>query len=237
MDIQPSAAALANTIDKLFADFGTQLFEFVYYALHPYDRCFQAMDIAMAGARLTSDEIEEMERVLIKQPNELRDRINLIGKYSVTRYRNPQYAARRADHVAWLVSHQPDHPILRSPFCIMEGKGEATYYDLIKVIWLPLIAKHHKNWQIQVNAAHFFYFSDKELSEKCFKRSVELRPNDRRLQGDLALFYALWKGHECEALTEAEKLCVPSAEIRTYFDAMSEIPRLAIQAEKLDRAV
>ncbi|OGF50096.1 MAG: hypothetical protein A2231_09520 [Candidatus Firestonebacteria bacterium RIFOXYA2_FULL_40_8] len=109
----------------------------------------------MDGAKLSEQEIQDLESELEKDINDLKIRAKLIGFYSGKRFTSDSAKKMYQEHVIWLIENKPESElILQGHFVLMEGLDDR--YAYAKGLWIKQIEAHPDNLAIIENAIDYF---------------------------------------------------------------------------------
>ena len=144
--------------------------------LNNLDSMTQSMQVAQ-GSQIDHKQAQELEEKLKMDPNDLDSRIKLLGYYLGKNVNAANKARQR--HILWIIENKPDYEggEMLSSFMMIHPQIDGEVYDQAKALWLKHIEKSPKNIKILINAANFFRFTDKPLSENLFKKVKEIDPN------------------------------------------------------------
>lgn len=191
----------------------------------------RSMSYAVAGHNLSDEQKDKLESIVLKNPNDLRSRIILLGSYSPFK---PHEKDKRLAHIEWVVKNHPEHAIAGSAYA--QVHIDDLDYLSTAALWVDQTKKHKRNPRVLVNAANFYTLRDKDLAEEFFKKAIALDPNNDEIKHKLAHLYTLSKGYEQQALVQKEELCKrPDSE--DLLCEMTDLPNAALAAGDIERAI
>lgn len=157
-------------------------------------------DEAMKGSRLSPQQAEELEAKLIKDPEDLSARNQLLGYYFMKRHFNDPARKARQNHILWLIEHHPE--AVPHPYADLDPHLDGSVYEKAKALWLGQVKDNPKNTVILGGAAAFCLLHDRTTAEDLYKRAQALEPKNPWWSERLAHLYAL-DGNSSKA--DAEK--------------------------------
>jgi len=147
------------------------------------------IDLTMEGWKLSPEAAAGLEARLEMEPQDIASRIKLLGYYSKKRYEDSTARERHANHMLWLIEHQPEEEVLGSAGEMDPGSVPEAYVQA-KALWRQhLEGTHKENPQVLRNAAGFFMIWDHELSESYLKQGLTLQPENPEWYEELARLY------------------------------------------------
>jgi hypothetical protein len=158
--------------------------------------------------QITAKDAQALEEGLIKNPDNLKAREELISYYFETTLtsRAPELEEKREQHVLWLIEHHPESELAGSPEAeiMAMGLSESTEgYHRGKQLWLAQVESHPDSKRILLSAAQFCLFSDRKIARELLERAAALDPGDPEASSRLAQSY------------EQERMLVSSSEEKT----------------------
>lgn len=106
-----------------------------------------------AGARLTAAEAEALEERLRDIPDDEAARLELIGYHSGRRYSDQESAQRSSELVLWMIEHDPHHPLLATPYGVLQPHHSPLMFDRAKERWLEHLEQEPDDVVLLGNAA------------------------------------------------------------------------------------
>jgi hypothetical protein len=138
---------------------------------------------------ITKAQAGELEADLKKKPENLEDRLKLIGYYSWNG-QTENDRQRLRTHVVWVIENRPDHP----------AAGEAMLRDLpddnegntiILNLWNENLDKRSDDRGVLKNAEKFFFGKDPLRAEQIIHRLAESEPSNPEWPKELASLYRM----------------------------------------------
>ncbi len=145
--------------------------------------------LAVEGARLSADEVADLEKKLLQTPDDLAARTQLLGFYFTNR--SGEASQARVEHVVWIILNHPDSPIAGTPYAHINAILESDAYARARSAWMQQIELHENDALVHGNAAKFFTLSDRELAKELLEKASELDPADARWPRQLGQVYFL----------------------------------------------
>lgn len=125
--------------------------------------------LAHSGAHLSEDEAKMLEDRLAKSPNDTISRTRLLGYYFLAQFESEDERDRRAAHVLWFLMHEPESPILFTPYVVLDTDPDA--YEAGKTLWLEVVSDRRESRELLENAAWFLSRRDPNLAEDLWERA------------------------------------------------------------------
>ncbi len=139
--------------------------------------------------KLSPSEVEEFEKKLVDNPNDLESRERLLIHYSTER--GDEARAVRARHVLWVIANAPEAEIAGRPEAGFDKRMEPESYAEARALWLRQVDSNPRNAKMLAHAAGFLLLDDRSEAEVLFKRGAEMEPRNPRWNVQLAHLYEL----------------------------------------------
>jgi len=138
---------------------------------------------------ITKAQSTELEADLKKKPDNLEDRLKLIGYYSWNGQTESDRQRLRT-HVVWIIENRPEHPaageaMLRDLPDDTEGNG------MILKLWDENLDKRGDDRGVLKNAEKFFFGKDPVKAERIIYRLIESEPANPEWPKELASLYRI----------------------------------------------
>jgi tetratricopeptide (TPR) repeat protein len=176
-------------------------------------------------SQITATDAEALEQGLIKNPDNLTAREQLITYYfnALLTSKAPDIEEKREQHVFWLIEHHPESDLAGSPEAQIEPmgfSGSTEGYERAKQLWLQQVDIHPDNQRILSNAGQFFLISNEKLGRELLEKALALDPSNTETSSRLAQSY------------DMERLFASSPDEKTALAQKS----LALRERALERA-
>jgi hypothetical protein len=139
----------------------------------------RAGEACHAGKFLNKKEVELLEQSLQTEPENLNDRLKLIGFY----YKTVQWdsSSRKAalKHISWLVANKPDHIALLLPETTTAFVSDSSLDEELSSQWETVISHRKSNPTILRYAAAFLRFHRKARAEELLRLAESLEIKDK----------------------------------------------------------
>ena len=127
-----------------------------------------------AGRNITPEKAASLESELVKRPEDLFARAQLVG-YCFRQVREQAARAKHRVHVLWLTENAPEANLPAGPEA---GIFEADGYAEGKDAWSSHLESDANNLEIMKHAANFFEYGDRELATQILERAQSLDEKD-----------------------------------------------------------
>jgi len=172
--------------------------------------------LAVLGMMLSEPRVGRLEARLQKRPHDLRSRAQVLGYLMQRRLMDPTLAARRVEHVLWLLENRPEMAFTGSPFChVMPQEPD---YDRVLAAWDRLLANPDARRAVILNAARFFTLNDKKRTREILERGERLEPTS----ADWAENIGTDLFREVSVARKVENRAVASQEVPKDLKALSQ---------------
>jgi hypothetical protein len=153
-------------------------------------------------------------------------------------YTSPEAKAARAQHILWIIEHQPAVRIAGSPFCYLDPVMNGEAYSQGKKLWLEQTRKQATNTTVLGNAAGFLLLHDRELAESLLKQAQTAEPKNPEWADRLGRLYALQhnQADAVKAVAELERAQAGDTGESTQFYRLDELTMQAFAAGDLKKA-
>jgi TonB family protein len=146
--------------------------------------------IRPAGAQLTAEQAQDIEKTLEKDPENPGLRIQVMRFYFQSRQREPLMR-----HITWLLEHAPASPVASLGANLLYAPSPSgalfTPDDIAKVksAYDQQVQAHPNDVPLALSAALFFQLSDVLHAEEILKKAHQTNPADGSVQKQLARLY------------------------------------------------
>lgn len=189
------------------------------------------------GGDMPPEQVDEQERILENDPNNMKARCLLLGYYGDFARRNESYR----EHVLWVIENMPEHPIVRE--CeFFTSKDSHDAYQHGKELWLRHLQTRPKDPVLLKHAARYFLLQDRAIAEKLLQAGKALQPNNPDWSERLAHLYDLglegMNDSECalKALNEQERVFKLCRNRDDRIHALEDLPKLSFKAMKYEKS-
>lgn len=141
---------------------------------------------------LESEDAARLEARLATDPYDLAARLKLMAYHGrADRAGLAESRRRRAELMLWLVEHQPDSEILRSPCAAFQpGELSPDQFQHAGQLWAAAVKARPSDPAVAWNAAQFWGTYDRRKSAALLERAAELAPENAHTSLGLGLLYA-----------------------------------------------
>lgn len=140
---------------------------------------------------LNSEQAEEAEKSLEKNPGNLEVREGLAKYYSSAVFTNPQLRGRKYDNLRWFVENRPDYQLWSPEYSLDPVLDGQERFTRIGDLWQNAVKKYPKSAAVAFNAGKYFLLQEPLLAEKFLKKACDLNPNSSIYAFSLGHFYEL----------------------------------------------
>jgi tetratricopeptide (TPR) repeat protein len=195
---------------------------------------FELFRLIRDAAKLAPGEAAEIEKRLEANPENLRDRLQLIGYY---RLNDPAHREPRRKHMLWVIQNHPDLPSTIMTYTQLNSRDPG--YAEGRRIWLEHVTARPNDPVVIRNAARYFVLADRELAERLYKQGEALTPKDYFWATDLGSLYMLQARNSDDTeyarkAVEAYERALQLAPRREF--VLNELGEAAFEAEMFDKA-
>ena len=138
---------------------------------------------------ITKAQATELEADLKKKPEDLEDRLKLIGYYSWNGQTESDRLRLRT-HVVWVIENRPDHPAAGEPM-LRDLADDAEGSAIILKLWNDNLDKHPDDRGVLKNAEKFFFGKDPVKAEQIIYRLAASEPANPEWPKELASLYRM----------------------------------------------
>lgn len=204
-----------------------------------------AYRLAIKGGKLSSEEAQQLEEKLQKNPDDLSARTMLLGYYGRKAFESNEARTKRQKHILWIIQNHPDARIAGLPDSGLNPVLDGQVYYEAKNLWLKQADIHNKNTAILGNAANFFLIYDRDVAEDLLKKAKDLEPKNPEWSERLGHLYALGmsrksgesrKEEASKALEQFENALSLTPEGEKRFYMLSDLAKQAFEAGDTDKA-
>lgn len=140
----------------------------------------KAMTLLRDGRDLNAVAAAQLEEQLVRDPENLRLRCLLVGYYHRGRPANgdPDAATKLNAHLSWLIKHDAEHALLKSPVYPHRSADEPGFQRNARH-WENRLAVARPSVTTFQHAASFFLVGDtgEQRDRDCVNRAIELHPD------------------------------------------------------------
>jgi hypothetical protein len=134
----------------------------------------RAGEACHAGKFLNKKEVGLLEQSLQTDPENLNDRLKLIGFYYKFVQWNSSSRKAALQHISWLVANKPDHIALRLPEITTAFVSDSSLDEELSSQWETVISHSNSNPTILRHAAKFLRFRHKARAEELLRLADSL---------------------------------------------------------------
>jgi tetratricopeptide (TPR) repeat protein len=201
--------------------------------------------LAIKGRKLSSEEAQQLEEKLQKNPDDLSARTMLLGYYGLKAFESNEARTKRQKHIVWIIQNHPDAQIAGLPDSGLNPVLDGQVYYEAKNLWFKQVDIHNKNTAILGNAASFFLIYDRDVAEDLLKKAKALEPKNPEWSERLGHLYALdmsrksgesRKEEASKALEQMENALSLTPEGEKRFYMLSDLAKQAFEAGDTDKA-
>ena len=201
--------------------------------------------LALEGAKLSSEEIQNLEEILQANPEDLVARAKVLGWYWRNQFLSESARKARHKHILWLIQNHADEKIAGIPEAGLNPEQDEEVYDEAKKLWIEQTETQKTNTTILGNAAAFFLLHDREITQELLKKAQALEPENPEWPERLGLLYRLDLIRDTSeskidtaalALEQLEKALAATNSERDRFDKLADIAKMAYEADELTKA-
>ena len=117
----------------------------------------RTVELILEGRNLSQEQVEELEKVLEEDEDDLPTRIKLIGFYDNRSYDSEEYENKYVYHVLWVIKNRPESTLAGLPFVHLNTHSQEDDYNNAKEIWL----EHLENDKDNLNMVTFIHLEAK----------------------------------------------------------------------------
>lgn len=147
--------------------------------------------LAMNGSRLTTEEVESLEKQIEKDPNDITSRTILLGYYFRKQYQDKSAREAKQKHVLWLILNSPESEVLATPYGELNVSLDKEAYSQGKKAWIDQLKKKPANLKLLENSANFFLQHDRELAVESLQKARSLDMKNPKWPKKLGFLYSL----------------------------------------------
>ncbi len=145
--------------------------------------------LILQGSNLTEEQAQDLEKVLVVDPNNFNGRVQVLGYYSRKQYSIKAAKEKYIEQIFWWIEHQPDYADAIAIYvsaggriCTPQQFGEA------RELWYDQLEKYSGNGRIYGNAGAFVIWRDLETGEKLLKQASNLDATNSQWPGWISMF-------------------------------------------------
>src|SRR5438093_6615597 len=143
-----------------------------------------------SGRSLLRSKADELETALRKDPNNIDDRLILIGYYT-SNGRGGADRFRLRTHVLWIIDYHPEHAATAEP-SLRDLPDDPEGNSAILGLWRRNLLSHSTDLRVLKNAEKFFFGKDPAEADRLIHRISEREPNNREWPAELASLYRMF---------------------------------------------
>src|SRR5437867_8913684 len=143
-----------------------------------------------SGKSLLRSKVDELETALRKDPNNIDERLMLIGYYTANG-RGAADRLRLRSHVLWVIGNHPEHASTAEP-SLRDLPDDPEGNSAILELWKRNLAAHSTDLPVLKNAEKFFFGKDPAEADRLIHRISEREPNNREWPAELASLYRMF---------------------------------------------
>jgi tetratricopeptide (TPR) repeat protein len=204
----------------------------------------EAMSDAGRGSRLSVEQVAALEVRVKANPEDLGSRNQLLGYYSLARFKSQESREARQQHLLWLFANQPEAGILGTGYSGFDRTIDGSAYEQGKELWLKQVKANPNVPKILDHAAKYFMLGDKPIAEGLLKQGQALEPKNPDWARQLAHFYSREvKHHKTDPIGTAKKALeqMEQAQSLTTLESsrvsnLSSLAKMAFDAGEVEKA-
>lgn len=193
------------------------------------------VSISMQGAAnaLTVAQVQDLEKELKANPDDIRKRVTLITYY-MNQSMFQQAASPFKDHVLYVIKHYPETRYAGNPTLRLDGLVMPGETNPVSELWKQHVKEQPDNIAILHNAARHFAVRDPKENEKLLLAARKLEPEDSKISFDLARTYMRQEqcGQSLAAFEEGFKTC----SVSDRYNQLSDAAKAAFCAGEIEKA-
>lgn len=139
---------------------------------------------------ISKPKANELEAEIRKNPENLDDRISLIGYYSWNG-RTPADRQRLRTHVLWLLGNHPEHPAVGEP-SVRDLPDDPEGNRQILALWDRNLELRGDDLNVLKNAEKFFFAREPAKAERILRQLHEKEPGNQQWPNELIKLYVMF---------------------------------------------
>ena len=139
---------------------------------------------------MSKAKVAELEAEVKKDPENIDNRLSLIGYYSWTGQNTVDMVRLRA-HVVWMVQNHPEHAATGEP-SLRDLPDDPDGNIQIAALWTKNIELRGNDYNVLKNAEKFFFSRNPAEAERILHRLYEKDPVNREWPAELTKLYAMF---------------------------------------------
>jgi len=143
-----------------------------------------------SGKSLLRSKANELEAALRKDPNNIDDRLMLIGYYT-SNGRGSADRLRLRSHVLWMISTHPEHASTAEP-SLRDLPDDPEGNSQVLELWKNNLESHPNDLPVLKNAEKFFFGKDPAEADRLVHQISEREPNSSEWPLELAHLYRMF---------------------------------------------
>src|SRR5262249_11704910 len=156
----------------------------------PQPESVRSILLLYAGKSLLRSKAHELEAALRKDPNNIDDRLMLIGYYT-SNGRGSADRLRLRSHVLWMISNHPEHASTAEP-SLRDLPDDPEGNSKVLELWKNNLRSHPNDLPVLKNAEKFFFGKDPAEADRLIHRISESEPNSSEWPLELAHLYRMF---------------------------------------------
>ncbi len=147
-----------------------------------------------AGKNLSKVDCEKLETELLKEPDNLESRIQIVGflwKDALKKEHTAENQNGWLKNVCWLIKNYPENDVLYWPEANHFPRANNDTLSLLQALWDECVARHSENVMVLRNAASFYSQIAPEKSLDLVIQALDLSSDSVALQQDYATYLSL----------------------------------------------
>ncbi|MCG3137772.1 MAG: hypothetical protein HJJLKODD_01622 [Phycisphaerae bacterium] len=211
---------------------------------------FDDYALLLEGEKLSPAQIPELEAKVSQYPDDLPNRLRLLGYYREYHESDIALPPVHVRHILHVIQHYPERPLMDSYqyYLHLNRDVDADAYQQARAIWLKCLEKQPENPVVWLHAAEFFEWDEPELMNDVLQQAtLQFTDNSEFLAN---LYYKhtnrineLWEDlvfEETNLPRETELICTPvqrESYIRKCHEYAANCDALRHQIDKYQREI
>lgn len=202
-------------------------------------------ELTRLGDRLTPVQVLTIENGLSRDPNQMAQRVRLLGYYFRRRVMQADAMDAAQPHILWLIEHAPGSKAAGLPEAHIDQHIDPIHYEEAVHAWNRQIAEHPDDVKVLSNASAFLQLGNPKKAEELLLRVRQLEPENPVWAERLGRFYSLLSRRSSAlhfpnaptlALQFYEKALLETADEFKQFHIRTSLTEAAITAMSFDKA-
>ncbi len=128
------------------------------------------------GTKLNEEEVEQLQKTLETNPENLATRSKLLSYYFENRMQSDLQRNAYQKHLMWIIQNRPEAEVLGKRIAQVSSR-DSSFYNEVKELWLNQIKIHHNNAIVLDNAAELFLRAGMEVNIDTLNKRVSILTN------------------------------------------------------------